>query len=378
MPSQTAVDWSAVRAEFPALARWTYLNTATFGQLPRRATEAVARHFAGRDETACGDFLSWFDDVDQLRARLASLIHAEPGDIAFVPNAATALGLLMNGIDWHPGDRMVALENEFPNNLYYPALRRERGVEFVETDWAGFCDAIDARTRLVLLSEVNYTNGFRPPAAEIARRVHDRGGLLYLDGTQSLGALQFDVRAVQPDRYAVHGYKWLLSPNGAAFMYVAPSLRGRLEPNVVGWRSDRDWRNVDHLRHGAPAFKTEAEKYEGGMLTFAALYAMHASVGLILELGPDAIERRVMELAQDLRTTLRGLGARLLSDEAPYFDSPIVAACFPSRSASELARQLKTRRVLVSARHDNLRVSTHFYNNQDDLDRLGEELKRLL
>jgi selenocysteine lyase/cysteine desulfurase len=366
-----------VRAEFPALGRWTYLNTATFGQMPTRAVEAIARHFARRGELACSDFLSWFDDADRLRGLLARLIHAQPGDIAFLPNVAAALAPLMGGLDWQPGDRIVTLENEFPNSIYAPALERRRGVDFVQAPWERFLDAIDERTRLVLLSEVNYTNGFRPPLTEISRRAREQGALLFVDGTQSLGALQFDVRAVEPDMYAVHAYKWLLSPNGAAFMYVAPALRERLEPQVVGWRSHRAWREVASLHHGAPEFAREAEKYEGGMLASALLYAMEASVGMILELGPAAIEQRAMQLAGFARDRLRQLGARLLSDESPHFDSPIVAARF-SKPAAFLAQQLKARNVLVSARHDNLRVSTHFYNNEADIERLAGELKTLL
>ncbi len=366
-----------MRAEFPSLSRWTYLNTATFGQMPARAVEAVARHFARRDELACGDFLSWFNDADRLRGLLARLIHAEPGDIAFVPNVATALGLLMGGLDLRPGDRIVTLENEFPDSIYSPALARRNGVDFVEAPWEQFLDAIDSRTRLVIVSEVNYTNGFRPPLLQVSKRAHERGALLFVDGTQSLGALQVDVGAVQADMYAVHGYKWLLSPNGGAFMYVAPALRARLQPNAVGWRSHRTWREVDHLHHGAPEFTAEAEKYEGGMLAFAVLYAMAASVGMMLEIGPAAIEQRVLEMADYLRERLRGLGARLPGDEAPHYRSPIVAARF-SKPASDLAGQLKSRGVLVSARHDNLRVSTHFYNSQEDIDRLEEELRRLI
>ena len=378
VPSRPAVDWRAVRAEFPALARWIFLNTAEFGQLPRRSVEAAARHFARRDETACADFLSWFDDADRLREAIARLIHADRTDIAFVPNAASALALLMTGIDWQPGDRIVTLRDEFPNNIYSPALLANRGVGFIEASWEGFYEALTERTRLVVLSEVGYMNGRRPPLAEISRRVHALGGLLYVDGTQSLGALEFDVRATEPDMFAVHGYKWLLAPNGAAFMYVRPSLRKRIEPIVVGWRSHRNWRAVDNLHHGAPEFVEAAERYEGGMLPFAVLYPMLASVEMIEQIGPERIERRVLELADYARASLRRLGARLPGDEQPHFESPIVAARFEEGDASAIARELRTRGVLISARHGFLRISTHFYNNEDDVDRLGSELRRLV
>ena len=174
---------------------------------------------------------------------------------------------------------------------------------------------------------------------------------------------------------AVHGYKWLLSPNGAGFMYVSPRVREWLQPGVIGWRSHSGWRNHDNLHHGAPEFKSEAEKYEGGMLTFAVLYAMAASLEMFLEIGPGAIERRVAEITGKTRSVLREAGASLLSDRYPHYDSPIVAARFEGRDASAIARQLQERKVLVAARHGNLRVSPHFYNDESDLERLAAALK---
>ena len=78
------MDWAQIRSDFPALGRWTYLNTATYGQMPRRAVEALTRHSDRRDELACTDFLDWYTDADNMRANIARLIHAEPDDIAFV------------------------------------------------------------------------------------------------------------------------------------------------------------------------------------------------------------------------------------------------------------------------------------------------------
>jgi selenocysteine lyase/cysteine desulfurase len=359
------------------LAEWTYLNTATFGQVPKRALDAIAEHFAHRDRLACSDFLTWFDDADRIRGLIARLIHCEPADIAFVPNASTALSLLLGGIQWKPGDQVITLQDEFPNHYYHPCFLNNSGVEFIETPWQQFYDVITPRTRVVALSTVNYSTGFRAPLEEISRFLHERGILLYVDGTQSVGALEFDVSREQPDLFAVHAYKWLLSPNGAGFMYVSPQLREWLQPSVIGWRSHFDWRNHDNLHHGAPRFKTEAEKYEGGMVTFAVLYAMGAVIEMILEIGPRAIEERVTDIAEQTRCVLRRAGARLLSDELPHHDAPIIAARFEGRDASMLARQLKAQKVLVAARHGNLRVSPHFYNDETDLARLEAVLSEL-
>jgi cysteine desulfurase/selenocysteine lyase len=364
------VDWEAVRTEFPALTHWTYLNTATFGQLPRRATEAVARHFAHRDEVACWDFLTWYDDADRLRSKIGQLICCGAEDIAFVPNASTALGILLTGLDWRRGDRIVTLEHEFPNNLYAPALLDRFGVEMIESSWERFYEAVDARTRMVAISSVNYNTGFAPPLEEIAKFLRSRGVLLFVDGTQSLGALRFDASRIQPDMLAVHAYKWMLSPNGAGFMYVHPDLREKLLPNVMGWRSHRDWRNVDNLHHGVPELTSTAEKYEGGSVSSSLLYAMEASIGLMLEIGPKAIEQRVLSLAGRAREILRELGGSV-----EEYASPIVAARFENQDVSALARSLKEKRVLVAARRGHLRVSPHFYNNEKDLEILQDALK---
>ena len=365
-----SVDWKAVRAEFPAVSKWTYLNTATYGQVARRTAARVAAHFADRDETGAWNFLTWFDDMDCVRELVAKLIHCERDDIAFVPNASAALSLLMSGLDWKPGDRIVTLENEFPNNIYAPSVLEARGIEFVEVPWERFYEAIDGRTRLVVMSSASYVTGFVPPLEEIGAFLRARGVLLYVDGTQSIGALRFDVGRVQPDMLAVHGYKWLNCPDGAAFMYVAPGLRPRLAPMVIGWRSHRGWRNVDNLHHGLPEFAESAEKYEAGILPFSVLYGMGESVSMVLEIGPEVIERRVLELADQVREIARKLGGEPVSE-----NSAIVSVRFPGRDPSIMARALKEKRVIVSARHGLLRVSPHFYNDEDDLERFSAALK---
>jgi len=359
------MDWAKIRAEFPALERWTYLNSATYGQMPRRAVQAMMDHSQRRDEFASTDFLDWYDDCDRMRAGIARLIHAGPDDIAFVPNAAAALSIVLAGLAPGPDDNIVTLDDEFPNYLYQGMARK--------VPYERLFESVDKRTRLVAFSEVNYATGFRPPLAEISGFLAARGVPLFLDGSQSVGALTFDTQKTPVDALAVHGYKWLMSPTGAGFIYVSPAFRKRLPPNIIGWRSHHDWRNVDRLHSGTPEFKDAAEKYEGGGLPFHLLYAMESCVTWLLEIGPEAIERRVMELADAARSMLRGLGAQV--DDT---GSQIVIAGFQGMDASRTARVLREQNVVVAARHGRLRVSPHFYNDEEDLKRFESALKPLL
>lgn len=363
-------DWKALRTEFPALANWTFLNSATYGQMPRCAADAMRRHLARRDELACDDYLTWFDDLDAIRESCARLVHCEATDIAFVINAATGLSALLLGLPWQSGDEVLTLDDEFPNQLYVSAALSRFGARLQTVAWPDFYQAINEKTRLVVLSTVNYATGFRPPLEEVSRFLRERGVLLYVDGSQSVGALQFDIERVRPSVLCVDAYKWMLSPNGAGFLYVDPELRQRLPATVVGWRSDRNWRSVASLNHGEPVFAHTAEKYEGGMLPFPSIYAMGAAIDLMLQAGPAAIEARVLELAAKARAILCGLGAEVNVDQ-----SQIVTAVLPGTDPGELAQALKERRILVSARHGRLRVSPHFYNDEADLETFREALE---
>jgi selenocysteine lyase/cysteine desulfurase len=377
-----SADWNQLRGRFPVLEKWTYLNTATFGPIPLDAVEAANRHFRHRDDEACFDFLDWFTDADRVRAKAARLIGAQPEDIAFVPSAGAALSWLMQGIEWKPGDQVLTLAHEFPNNLYYPLVWRDKGVEFLEMPLPegrfsldDFLGRLTARTRVVLLSTVNYSTGLRPPLEAIGAALGERGVLFYVDATQSLGALRLDMNTAGISFLALHAYKWMLSPSGIGFACIPAATRQWLAPSIYSWRSHHDWRNVDQLHHGAPELPAAAMRYEGGVQNFSGIYALEAVLDLIESAGPEAIERRVLQLAAVTRDVLRAHGGVLFADQQPYYESPIVTAQFPGLDMSKLAVELKRRRIVVAARQGKLRVSPHFFNNEDDLRQLNEALR---
>jgi len=378
-----STDWQRLRDEFPVLKDWVYLNTATFGPVPLCAAEAAAAHLRQRDETASLSFLDWYGEADVVRAAAAKLVGATADDIAFIPNAGAGLAWLIGGIDWKSGDEIVTFAHEFPNNLYFPKVLGSAGVSLTELELPDgqfsldrFIDALTPRTRLVLMSTVNYSSGFRPPIEAIGAELRKRNILFYVDGTQSAGALRIDVQAAKIDFLVVHAYKWLLSPPGIGFACVAPQVREWLEPSIYSWRSHKNWRDVDRLHHGVPELPSSAIKYEGGMQNFNGIFAMGSTLKLIDSIGVDAIESRVQLLAEKTRDVLRSQGGRLASDEHPQdYDSPIVTAQFPGVDVSKLAVRLKDQGIAVAARKGSLRVSPHFFNNDEDLARLGAALK---
>ena len=362
----TTTDWKQLREQFPALRGCTYLNTATYGQLPLRTVAAVQAHFARRDALACRDFLGWFDDMDDLRALVGRLIHCQPADVAFLSSAAEALSLFLGGLDWKPGDKIATLPDEFPNQFYYGRFLGQRGVELVEVPELS---ELPVGTKAVVLSTASYSNGYTPDLDRICRMAREAGALIYIDGTQSVGALRFDVGALRPDMFAVDPYKWGLAPNGASYMYVSPELRRVLDPAVIGWRSDKGWRSVDSLNKGAPEFPDGADRYEGGMLNVPSLYGLAESIRMMLEIGPEVIEARVLDLAEKTGAALEAVGATIVNK-----GTHIVAARFEGLEASALARGLAARGIIVAARHGNLRVAAHIYNDESDIAALVHEI----
>jgi cysteine desulfurase/selenocysteine lyase len=309
-----------------------------------------------------------------MRGLIARLIHCSADDIAFVSNAGYALSLAISSIHWKTGDELLTLHHEFPNQLYGHASVGAKGVE---CDWPELEAHLSERTRMVALSTVNYTTGLRPDLGRLVQALKKRGVVVYLDGTQSAGALEFDCSGTAPDFFAVDAYKWMISPNGATFVYVGPEMRKRLAPNVLGWRSDKDWRNVTSLHHGAPRFGETAEKYEPGMLPFASLYGMEASLQLIERIGIPAIEKRVLGLAGLLRSELAALGAEFYPAKGECLPSQIVTASLPGVDSVDLARQLAEKNINISARRAYLRISPHFYNNEEDVMALVAAIRKL-
>ena len=374
-------DWTAVRELFPALKSWAHLNSAAFGPIPSTGVQAMQDHFRARDESVALDFLTWFDRLDRIRAKIARLIGAEADDIGFCPSAGAGLAWLLRGIDWRAGDEVIGVEHEFPNNQYAPSLLDSKGVRFrplpTPTDILQpdlILDAVSPRTRLVLLSSVNYSNGLRAPLASLSPALRRKGVLLCVDATQTVGALSLDLRSTPVDFLVVHGYKWLMAPAGAGFVYVPAATRAWLAPSIVSWRSHRSWRDYESLHHGRPELPQDASIYEGGVQSFAPLFALEASLDLILDCGKESIERRVLGLAQRCREILTAHGGVLSSRADGVGGSQIVTAAFPRLDSAALRRRLAAAKVAVSVRKGNLRVSPHFFNNESDLGRLSAAL----
>lgn len=372
--------WVRFRNEMPVCRKWAYFDHAAVAPLPAPAAQAIAdwtQQAAAEGDTV---WLDWHQQVEQARLLAAQLLHASPAEVALVNSTTAGINLVAEGVAWQPGDNVVTLENEFPSNQYPWLNQAWRGVEVrrvptdggsVRLDW--LANACDSRTRLVSVSWVGYLSGWRLDLNEVVQLAHDRGALLFVDAIQGLGVFPLDVQSTPIDFLAADGHKWMLGPEGAGFFYCRAEHLQRLRPTGVGWHSVAHASDYDRIELD---FKPTAARFEGGTTNMVGFIGLSKSLELLLQTPCAELAARVLYVADLLVDRLRSLGAELYSPHVGDHRSGIVSFSLPGKDSAALRRQLLSAGVALANRGGKLRASPHVYQNEEDVERLVEALKK--
>ena len=374
--------------EFPVLRHWDFFNHAAVCPLPRAAADAL-RRFAMQAETIAYIDTGWYRDIGALRQSAAAMINATRDEIAFVKNTSEGLAIVANGVAWNTGDRIVTTAVEYPANVYpWMELARSRGVELVmvpeETGEDGsrqvpldrILQAADhPRTRMVTLSHVEYASGQRHDLAAVGTFCRENRVLFCVDAIQSLGVLPVDVKAMQVDYLSADGHKWLLGPEGAGIFYCRKELLESTRPASVGWMNVVDAQNYGDYNY---TLRPDAGRYECGSYNVPGLLALKASVDLLSGVEVGRVARRVKALTDRLVDGIRARGYSVVSPRDHDQWSAIVS--FTARDPSQHQQIWQTLRtahkIELAVREGRLRASPHFYNTEDQIDRLVDRLPR--
>ena len=375
---ELARDESVRRREFPVCEKKTFLAHAGVSPLPHRVMEAMQCYIdaAGHDnqENAVSDRV-----VEGTRELAARLIGAVPEEIAFVGSTLMGLAMVATGLDWGAGDNLVCYRDDYPANVYpwLDLVRRGVQVRFVEPGRYGNVTVedlervINDRTRLVALASVHFVSGWRLDVDRIGDYLKRKGILFCLDGIQSFGALQTTVKHV--DFAAADAHKWLLGPLGIGVLYVRKEHFERLHPALMGWHSAIC---PDYVAQEKLTLWPDARRYEPGSLNLVGLVGLRASLEMILELGIDRIERQVLMLAGQVIAAAQKRGFEVLG---PPFGDPwmsgIVSLLSTDADLSRIHADLDRAGIITSLRRRRdgvrcLRVSAHFYNQEEEIGRL--------
>lgn len=383
------------REQFSALERKTFLDAACASLAPRAAAEAIAAFLAEVQECPARSSTAFHVALDAardaVRPEAAALIGAAASEIALVENTSHALAVAARALPLAAGDNILVPDLEY---LQVPlAWRQSPGVDpdirlvhhrDGKLPVERFADAADARTRAVVMSSVQWSNGYRADLEAIGALCRDRGWYFVLDAIQQLGAFRLDVARVPADIVVCGGHKWLNAPFGAGFMYVRAASRERLRPPVAGYLSveppDGGWAEYFRTPEISPlqpfTLTREARAYEtGGTGNYPGAAGLRASLRLLNDVGPAALESHVRDLTDALIDGLRTLPVTLVTPADPDCRSGIVTFSLGNvRGEAAMIEHLLDHRVMVSHRYTSgvggVRVSCHVFNNRSDIDRL--------
>jgi cysteine desulfurase/selenocysteine lyase len=353
--------------EFPILQHGQYANHAAISPWPRVTSQALAAFALENTEIGAENYNHWLLREKQLRKRLADLINANSADdIALLKNTTEGICTVANGIDWQTGDNVVLPADEFPSNrLPWLALQRH-GVELREVDIRAtdkpekaLLERVDKRTRLLSVSAVQWTDGLRLKLATLGQFCQQNSVLFFVDAIQQLGALQLDVQACGIDFLAADGHKWLLAPEGIAVFFCRESLREQLQITQQGWHMvDQPYQ---FNRHQWQPSKT-AMRFEAGSPNTLGQVGMHASIGLLQDVGMKSVEALITANSLSLSKGLEAIpGIELVRPFDPERVSGIVSFIPARGDLLEISRALKSRELSCAVRGGALRLSPHFY-----------------
>lgn len=325
----------------------------------------------------------WVRRLEQIRLRAAAMIGAETDEIALVPNTTTGINLVADGFPWQEGDNIVTLSNEFPTNLYPWMNQKERGIEVrqIKIDTATcnlqkIAQACDAKTRIVAISWVSFSSGWRLDLNEIVNLVHQKNAYLFLDAIQGLGVFPIDIRQTPVDFLAADGHKWMMGPEGAGIFFLQKQHLDLLRPIGVGWNSVIDSHDFSKRELN---LRNAASRYEGGSQNMAGFHALGASLDLFAELGltstASPIADRISQVIELACERLRNIGAKILTAPIKKHQSGIISFEIPGRDPHELRRLCFQAGVVLACREERLRISPHAYTSEADLDRLIDALQ---
>ena len=362
------------RQQVPIVNEYVYLNHAAISPTPLPVLYESLRYLL--DISRFGSVpvnQEENDDFLHMREKVAKLINASPNEISFIPNTSFGINVVAHGIDLKEGDEVITDNLEFPAVTYpfFKLARKGVNVKLVKPKIESFEDdilsAVTSKTRLIAISHVSFNTGVKVDLKRISKEAKSVGAYTLVDVIQSAGATKIDVKDSDIDFTVAGGYKWLMSPQGSGFMYVREGLLE--DPPFYGWKS-----SSTYLEFNAENFKLEKgpRRFEIGTIDVAANLAL-AKACEILSQHMEEIDSRVSELSSFTIRYAKEKGFEIMTPEDKKAGIVIIRVKEPKLIVNELLK----RKIVVSPRGVGIRISTHFYNTEEEVIRTIDGIKEI-
>lgn len=376
-----------IRGELSVLKSKIFLNHAAVSPLPLRAAEAMKKFINDKvvaQSTQNVDLEFWKNKILNSKSVFAKLIGAKEEEIAYIPNTTFGLNIVAHLLPYGRGSNVVTNTLEYLSNVITWLKLREKGVEvhFVR-DANGrvsldmLREKIDDKTVAVAIGQVGWYNGFRHDLRAISEMTHEKGAFLVVDAIQSVGNMKIDVKRDGIDFLSCGTYKWLLGPQGAGFLFIKEDLIEKFNPPIVGENSLDPDLVEKNIYKGFDLFELKYSrgigKYEVVHINDVSYVGAEESMNLILNFGIDQVERKIKEIDDHLIEGLLEIGCEI---QTPINEEERHAIInFKTKDVEKTMNELTKNGIIVSQRMSGIRVSPHFYNTRDEIDKLLEILK---
>jgi kynureninase len=364
-------DWAVLRAEFPLLARYIYLNACSLGPLPRAGRTALEKYARDWDEKGTPVWFSdWMPGLARLRSRLEELLHAPAGSVAINASVSAALTTVASCLPMNGRRKVLIGGLDFPTVGHQWLSRPDVEVEFVASPDgtsvppSAFVERIDESVGLVATTHLFYTTGYVQDVRAIADAAHAAGALLLVDGYQSVGCLPVDVKALGCDVFIGGCLKWLSGGPGTAFTFVLPDLIPSLRPQGTGWFATAD---PFSFRLEELEFAPDARRFEAGTHAVAAHMAALAALELVLGVGVENICERLRDFTDRILERCDSAGVRVFSPRER--ERRVGVVTIESSQPEEVEARLHAAGVIVDSRPGRVRLSPHWALSTEELER---------
>lgn len=329
----------------------------------------------------------FFGETEVLRAEFAKLIHAkDPKRIVVIPSVSYGMANVARNLPVAKGDRILVADEQFPSNIYpWRTVAKEKGAKIVtiappkEKEHRGenwnkrLLDAINEQTQLVAIGNVHWADGTLFDLKAIRKRTREVGAWLVIDGTQSVGALPFDVQDIQPDALICAGYKWLMGPYSIGLAYYGPAL-DEGSPIEENWINRYESEDFSNLVNYSDKYQAGALRYEvGEHSNFILIPMMIAALKQLNEWGIENIQQYCRNLTEEPMKKLQAAGYQI--EDPEYRASHLFGIRLgDSHDMKQIKKKLEQQKILVSFRGDSIRVSPNVYNTPNDIANLTNAL----
>lgn len=383
--------WRWIRKQFSVPLDEAYFNAGTLGARPRQVIDAVVNHFRENERTIAHydyrpehvEYIAGYRPQLELRKKVGTVINANEREVGLIQNATMGVSFIANGLDLKSGDEVLMTNWEHAGGRSGWKLRAKRtGINVrklpipvpptdPETITKIFADAVTSRTRVIAVPHIIARYGIVMPVQQICELAKQHGIFTLIDGAQAVGQLRVDVRKIGCDAYSTSPHKWMYAPAGNGLLYIREERINDVWATLAGvqWDNHKPTDGIFRLM-------------QFGTANLSLLVGLEAAIDFYLRIGPERVEKRIVELADRLRNGLQKIkGVKLYTPTHPSMVGGIVTYNVNGvkglQVQDELWNKKKIRVRALNGEDDVIRQCVHIYNSPEEIDATLEIVKAI-